>query len=40
MEKISKKVQDIILYGSGEDELRFTYDDGTRNDRYGNDGKN
>ena len=26
--KLSKKFQDIILYGSGEDELKFTYDDG------------
>ena len=26
--KIAKKYQDIILYGSGEDEIKFTYDDG------------
>ncbi len=26
--KLPKKIQDIILYGSGEDELKFTYDDG------------
>ncbi|HZP75181.1 MAG TPA: excinuclease ABC subunit UvrA [Pseudolabrys sp.] len=27
---LPKKVQDAILYGSGEDEIRFTYDDGMR----------
>jgi excinuclease ABC subunit A len=27
---LPKKVQDAILYGSGEDEIRFTYDDGLR----------
>ena len=27
---LSKKTQDAILYGSGEDEIRFTYDDGLR----------
>ncbi len=26
--KISKKYQDIILYGSGDDEIKFSYDDG------------
>ncbi len=26
--KIPKNIQDIILYGSGEDEIKFTYDDG------------
>jgi len=26
--KLPKKIQDIILYGSGEDELKFSYDDG------------
>jgi len=26
--KLPIKIQDIILYGSGEDELKFTYDDG------------
>ena len=26
--KLPKNIQDIILYGSGEDELKFTYDDG------------
>ena len=26
--KLPKKIQDIILYGSGEDELKFAYDDG------------
>jgi len=25
---LSKKIQDIILYGSGEEEIKFTYDDG------------
>jgi excinuclease ABC subunit A len=28
--ELPKKVQDAILYGSGEDEIRFTYDDGLR----------
>ncbi len=28
--ELAKKVQDAILYGSGEDTIRFTYDDGTR----------
>ena len=27
---LPKKVQDAILYGSGDDEIRFTYDDGMR----------
>jgi excinuclease ABC subunit A len=27
---LPKKVQDVLLYGSGEDEIRFTYDDGMR----------
>ena len=27
---LPKKTQDAILYGSGEDEIRFSYDDGTR----------
>ena len=26
--KLSKKIKDIILYGSDEDEIKFTYDDG------------
>ena len=26
--KLPKKIQDIILYGSGNDEIKFTYDDG------------
>ena len=26
--KLTKKIQDIILYGSDEDEIKFTYDDG------------
>jgi len=26
--RLPKKIQDIILYGSGEDELKFSYDDG------------
>ena len=26
--KLSKKIQDIILYGSDDDEIKFTYDDG------------
>jgi excinuclease ABC subunit A len=29
-EDLPKKVKDIILYGSGEDEIKFTYDDGLR----------
>lgn len=29
-EDLHKKVKDIILYGSGEDEIKFIYDDGTR----------
>ena len=29
MEKITKKkIQDIIFYGSDEEEIKFTYDDG------------
>ena len=28
MEKIPKKIQEIILYGSDEDEIKFSYDDG------------
>ena len=28
MAKASKKIQDIILYGSDEDEIKFSYDDG------------
>ena len=28
MEKNSKKIQDIILYGSDEEEIKFSYDDG------------
>jgi excinuclease ABC subunit A len=28
--KLGKKVQDAILYGSGDDEIKFTYDDGLR----------
>ncbi len=28
MEKIPTKVQDIILFGSDEDEIKFSYDDG------------
>ncbi len=27
MEKITKKIQDIILYGSDEEEIKFSYDD-------------
>jgi len=27
---LGKKTQDAILYGSGDDEIRFSYDDGTR----------
>ena len=26
--KIPKKIQDIILYGSDEEEIKFSYDDG------------
>ena len=26
--KLPKKIQDIILYGSDEDEIKFHYDDG------------
>ena len=26
--KLPKKIKDIILYGSDEDEIKFTYDDG------------
>ena len=26
--KLPKKIQEIILYGSGDDEIKFTYDDG------------
>ena len=26
--KISKKIQDVILYGSDEEEIKFSYDDG------------
>ena len=28
MEKIPKKIQDIILFGSDEEEIKFFYDDG------------
>ena len=28
MEKNSKKIQDIILYGSDDEEIKFSYDDG------------
>ena len=28
MEKNSKKVQDVILFGSDEEEIKFSYDDG------------
>jgi excinuclease ABC subunit A len=27
---LPKKIRDVVLYGSGEDEVKFTYDDGTR----------
>ena len=27
MEKDTKKIQDIILYGSDDDEIKFSYDD-------------
>ena len=30
MEKNTKKIQDIILYGSDDDEIKFSYDDGYR----------
>ena len=26
--KLPKKIQDIILFGSGDDEIKFSYDDG------------
>ena len=26
--KLSKKIQEIILFGSDEDEIKFSYDDG------------
>jgi excinuclease ABC subunit A len=29
-EDLNKRVKEIILYGSGEDEIKFTYDDGLR----------
>ena len=29
-EKLPQKIKDIILYGSGEDDIRFSYDDGLR----------
>ncbi len=29
-EDLNKKVKDVILYGSGEDEIKFIYDDGLR----------
>ncbi len=29
-EKLSKQVQDVILFGSGEDEITFVYEDGVR----------
>ena len=28
MEKLPKKIKDIILYGSDDEEIKFTYDDG------------
>jgi excinuclease ABC subunit A len=28
--ELPKKIRDIVLYGSGEDEVKFTYDDGAR----------
>ena len=28
MEKTSKKIKDVILYGSDEEEIKFNYDDG------------
>ena len=30
-EKLPKKVQDAILYGTGEEEVDFVYEDGVRN---------
>ena len=30
-EKLPKKVQDAILYGTGEEEVEFVYEDGVRN---------
>jgi excinuclease ABC subunit A len=29
-EDLPKKIRDVILFGSGEDEIKFTYDDGLR----------
>src|SRR2546430_4977670 len=29
-EELSKKVRDVILFGSGEEEIKFSYDDGMR----------
>ena len=29
-EELSKKVKDVILFGSGEEEIKFSYDDGAR----------
>ncbi len=29
-EKLPKKVQDAILYGTGEEEVDFVYEDGVR----------
>ena len=28
MEEITKKIQEVILYGSDEEEIKFSYDDG------------
>ena len=28
MEKVNQKIQDIIFYGSDDEEIKFTYDDG------------
>ena len=28
--ELPKKVRDVILYGSGEDDVKFIYDDGSR----------
>ncbi len=28
--ELPKKIRDIVLYGSGEDEVKFVYDDGSR----------
>ena len=28
MNKLSKKIKDIIFYGSDDEEIKFTYDDG------------